>query len=88
MNARTAESIYDSLGAFDFRAEVAGLAANGPTTLFVHGDHDPIPAARLAETAALAGARFELLAGSGHVPYVEVAEPFFSILRAFLGDTA
>lgn len=84
VQARTADIIRDSLGDYDFTEEVAGL--DGRRVLFLHGDRDPIAPALLRPTAERAGARFEELAGSGHVPYLEATERFFSILRGFLGD--
>jgi len=51
----------------------------------LHGDHDPIDPALLEAVARRIGARFERIAGSGHVPYLEAPETFFSILRGFLG---
>ena len=86
VHARTADAIRDSLGEYDFRDEVATL--DGSRTLFVHGDSDPVDWRLLRATADACGARFELLTACGHVPYLEAAEPFFSILRAFLGDVS
>ncbi len=84
--SRTADVLRDSMGEYDFRDEVAGL--DGGRTIFLHGDADPIDWRILHGTAAACGARFELLTACGHVPYLEAAEPFFSILRAFLGDAS
>ena len=84
VQSRTADLIRDSLGAYDFTEEVARL--DGKRVLFLHGDRDPIDPALLRGVAERAGARFEELAGSGHVPYLEATERFFSILRGFLGD--
>lgn len=83
VQARAAESLRQELGDHDFRAEVATV--DGSQVLFVHGDRDPIDASLLEETARAMGARFERVAGAGHVPYLEAPETFFSILRAFLG---
>jgi pimeloyl-ACP methyl ester carboxylesterase len=84
VQSRTADAIKESVGDYDFRDEVAGL--DGSRTLFLHGEADPIDWRLLRQTADACGATFELLTASGHVPYLEAAEPFFSILRAFLGD--
>jgi len=84
MMSRTADIIKDSLGDYDFRDAVGTL--DGRRVLVLHGDRDPIDAGELRALAARIGARFELMAGSGHVPYVEAPESFFSILRGFLGD--
>src|SRR5262249_16965296 len=86
VQARTAEVIRGSMGEVDFRDAVAG--PDGARTLFVHGDADPMDWRILHGTAASCGARFELLTACGRVPYLEAAEPFFSILRAFLGDAS
>lgn len=84
IQARTAQAVQASLGDYDLRDEVAG-GLDAARTLFVHGDRDPLDAAPLRELATRIGARFELLPGCGHVPYVEAPEAFFGILRAFLG---
>src|SRR5262249_9322432 len=85
VQARTATIIGDSLGAdYDLRDEVSDL--DGRRVLILHGDRDPIDPASLRELAERTGARMELIAGSGHVPYLEAPEPFFAMLRAFLGE--
>jgi pimeloyl-ACP methyl ester carboxylesterase len=84
VQARAADRMRDSLGAYDFTEEVAAL--DGRRVLFLHGDRDPIAPVLNRGTAERIGARFEELAGSGHVPYLEASESFFSILRGFLGD--
>jgi len=83
VQARTAEAIQASLGAFDLREELAGL--DGSKTLFVHGAADPVDPNLTKDLAARLGAGFELLPGCGHVPYVEAPTLFFGILRRFLG---
>ena len=85
MRGRTAEIIVHSLGEdYDVRAEVGRL--DGHKVLILHGDRDPIDPASLHELAAAIGARMELIAGSGHVPYLEVPDTFFAMLRGFLGE--
>jgi proline iminopeptidase len=85
VQARTAEAIRDSLGeSYDLRDEVAGL--DGRKVLILHGDRDPIDPESLRWLADRIGARMELIAGSGHVPYLEAPEPFFAMLRGFLGE--
>jgi proline iminopeptidase len=86
VQARASEAIKRSLGDYDLRAEVATL--DGERTLFIHGDKDPIDWRHSKAAADSCGARLELLTACGHVPYLEAAGPFFSILRAFLGDTS
>ena len=66
------------------RAEVGRL--DGRKVLILHGDRDPIDPASLRELADRIGARMELITGSGHVPYLEAPEPFFAMLRGFLGE--
>ena len=78
------KSIWDSLGDYDLSA---GLATVKCPTLVVHGSEDPIPAESSRNTAAALGARFVLLEGSGHVPYVESPEQLFPALVAFLDET-
>jgi proline iminopeptidase len=84
MQARTADVIRDSLGDYDVRDEVARL--DGRKVIIIHGDHDPIEPRLLEELASDIGCRMELVAGAGHVPYLEASETFFSILRGFLGE--
>src|SRR5262249_24241142 len=84
MPAETPDAIPASLGNYDFRDEVATL--DGSRVLVVHGDRDPIDAAHLRQVADRIGAGFELMSGSGHVPYLEASDAFFSILRRFLGE--
>jgi pimeloyl-ACP methyl ester carboxylesterase len=85
VQVRAAELVAQSLGDYDFRDEVKAL--DGSRVLVVHGDRDPIDYHMLEETARSMGARFALLTNSGHVPYLEASDSFFSILRAFLGET-
>src|SRR5262249_31161507 len=85
IQARAADIVRDSAAARDLAAEVAGL--DGSRVLFIHGNADPIDPALLREVAEQIGARFERVTGSGHVPYLEAPDPFFSILRGFLGES-
>lgn len=78
------KSIWDSLGDYDLRA---GLATVKCAALVIHGSDDPIPAEASREAAAALGARFVLLKGSGHVPYVEQPERLFPAMRDFLDET-
>lgn len=78
------KSIWESLGDYDLRA---GLASVKCPSLVVHGSEDPIPAESSREIAAALGARFVLLEGSGHVPYVERPERLFPALVNFLDET-
>lgn len=78
------KSIWESLGNYDVRA---GLATVKCPSLVVHGSEDPIPVQSSREIAAALGARFVLLEGSGHVPYVEQPERLFPALAGFLDET-
>ncbi|MGI8618233.1 MAG: alpha/beta fold hydrolase [Gemmatimonadaceae bacterium] len=78
------KSIWDSLGDYDLRAELANVRC---PALVVHGSDDPIPAHSSREIAAALGARFVLLDGSGHVPYVEQPDQLFPALVNFLDET-
>jgi 3-oxoadipate enol-lactonase len=55
-------------------------------TLCVVGDQDgSTPPDRVRETAALIpGARFEIIAGAGHIPCVEQPEALASLIRGFI----
>jgi proline iminopeptidase len=86
VQARAAEALRAELAERDFTHELDAL--DGSRVLFLHGDRDPIDASLLEAAALRIGARFERLAGAGHVPYVEAPERFFSILREFLGAGA
>src|SRR5262249_33845916 len=85
MQARTADAIRASLGAHDFRDEVAGL--DGSRVLVIHGDRDPIDCSLLRDVADRTASQLELMSGSGLVPYLEASDSFFSILRRFLGES-
>jgi len=78
------KSIWESLGDYDLRA---GLATVKCPSLVVHGSEDPIPVQSSREIATALGARFVLLEGSGHVPYVEQPERLFPALVDFLDET-
>lgn len=86
VQARAAEVVRAGLGDFDFREELAG-SLDGARTLIVHGERDPIAPELARDLAVRVGARFELLPGCGHVPYVEAPASLFGILRAFLGGS-
>lgn len=78
------KSIWDSLGDYDLRATLATVKC---PALVVHGSADPIPVESSRAIAAALSARFVLLEGSGHVPYVEQPEQLFPALKDFLDDT-
>jgi pimeloyl-ACP methyl ester carboxylesterase len=85
VQARTADIVRASLGDADLGAELAA-GLDGRKVLFLHGDRDPLEPSSLRAFAERIGARMELMSGSGHVPYLEAPEPFFAMLRAFLGE--
>jgi proline iminopeptidase len=71
-----------SLGDWDWRPSLRAVTA---PALVIHGTGDFIPLESAREwTAALPGARLLLLEGSGHFPYVEQPERFFTVVEEFL----
>jgi proline iminopeptidase len=81
ITGRTQQEVWDSLGDFDLRPRLGGLAV---PAVVLHGEDDPIPVETAVELARLLGAPLHRLPGCGHVPYVEAAEPFTAILDGFL----
>ncbi|WP_281167864.1 alpha/beta fold hydrolase [Longispora albida] len=56
--------------------------------LFVHGSEDPRPAWNVAQLAeALPGARFTVIPGAGHSPWLETPQDLAKVLRDFLQVT-
>jgi proline iminopeptidase len=71
-----------SLGEWDWRPGLRRVAA---PALVIHGSVDVLPAESGREwAAALPNARFVLLEGVGHFPYLEVPEAFFTAVDMFL----
>jgi len=71
-----------SLGSFDWRSALGAVTASA---LIVHGSLDVISADSAREWAmALPNARFALLEGVGHFPYLESPERFYPLVNAFL----
>lgn len=85
--ARVQQSVWESLGDFDLLADLASLETK-PPALVVHGREDPIPLESSEQAAQVLGARFVVIDGSGHVPYVEQPRALFDAARAFLDETA
>ncbi len=81
VTGRTQQEVWDSLGDYDLRPALAGLQL---PAIVLHGDDDPIPAESAHAIADAIDAPFHLLAGSGHVPYVEAFEDFRRLLDGFL----
>jgi len=78
------KSIWDSLGDYDLRPALATVSC---PAVVIHGSRDPIPVESSREIATALGARFVLLDGSGHVPYVERPDLLFPALTDFLDET-
>jgi pimeloyl-ACP methyl ester carboxylesterase len=73
-----------SLG--DIFAELAGCRA---PALVVCGAEDAVtPPEGNRKIASALGARFELIEGIGHLPYIEAPERFNALVGAFLSETA
>ena len=81
VTGRVQQSIWESLGDFDLRADLAAITI---PTLIVHGRQDPIPIASSEAAARAMGADFVALDACGHVPYVEARGPLIAALRHFL----
>ncbi len=78
---RTRAEVWASLGDFDLRPALRGLAL---PALVLHGDDDPIPIEASREVAACLGAAFHPVPDCGHVPYVEAPDAFHRVMDAFL----
>lgn len=75
----------ESLANFDWRGALGAVTA---PALVVHGSADVISADSAREwTAALPNARFVLLDGVGHFPYLESPERFYPMVDAFLAGS-
>lgn len=82
VTGRTQQEVWASLGDYDLRPRLERL--RGIPSLVMHGENDPIPIDAARTTAELIGAEFHSLPHCGHVPYVEAAETFTSLLDSFL----
>jgi pimeloyl-ACP methyl ester carboxylesterase len=81
ITGRTQQEVWESLGDFDLRPALGGLAL---PALVLHGESDPIPIEAAAALADRLGAPLERIPACGHVPYVEAPETFTRVLDAFL----
>jgi pimeloyl-ACP methyl ester carboxylesterase len=80
--AANLQQVMASLGDWDWRADGAALAA---PTLIVRGSADgPVERAR-AWARVLPNARLLLLAGAGHLPWLDAPAAFFAAADQFLG---
>ena len=69
----------------DFYTTTASLKL--PTLVIAGSEDGATPPDLVRETAALvAGARFELMRGAGHLPMAEAPEAFAALLTGFLGE--
>ena len=85
VTARTQQAVWQSLGAYDFRAQLRQTFPDGqaPRSLLLHGIYDPMPLESARETAALLSTGVIELA-TGHAPHVEATEDFVRALDPFL----
>jgi proline iminopeptidase len=81
VTSRTQQAVWDSLGEYDLRADLARVTA--PARVFA-GRHDPIPLDAAEQTARLLGADLVIFEESGHCPYVEETDRFVRELDAWL----
>jgi proline iminopeptidase len=80
ITGRTQQEVWESLGDFDLRPRLAGLALSA---VVLHGEDDPIPIETAEVLAGLLGAPLERIPACGHVPYVEAPETFTRVLDDF-----
>jgi proline iminopeptidase len=83
VTAKVQQSVWASLGDFDLRPELRGVAS---PSLVLHGRQDPIPLASATAAAESLGAELVVLDDCGHVPYVEQPTALFAAIQRFLPD--
>jgi proline iminopeptidase len=81
ITGRTQQEVWESLGDFDLRPRLAGLAV---PAVILHGEDDPIPMETSEALARILRAPLHRLPACGHVPYIEAPEAFSAILDEFL----
>lgn len=81
ITGRTQQEVWESLGDFDLRPSLPGLAL---PALVLHGESDPIPLEVAAELARGLAVPLQRIPACGHVPYVEAPEAFTQLLDGFL----
>jgi proline iminopeptidase len=79
---RTQQEVWHSLGNYDLRPRLPGLA--GIPALVLHGEDDPVPMDAARTAAELLQAEFHPVPRCGHVPYVEAFETFRTVVGGFL----
>lgn len=83
VTARVQQSVWDSLGDFDFIAD-GRLASITAPSLILHGRQDPIPLASSQAAARAMNAELVEIDACGHVPYVEQPSALFPPIDSFL----
>jgi len=78
---RTQQEVWSSLGDYDLRPRLAGLAL---PSLVLHGREDVIPVEAAGEADRLLGAEWHVLSPCGHCPHVEQPEAFAQAVGRFL----
>lgn len=81
ITGRSYDEVWESLGDFDLRPRLAGLAV---PALVLHGEDDPIPMETAETLAGLLRAPLHRIPRCGHVPYVESPAVFTGVLDPFL----
>ena len=85
VTSQTGASILAGLrrDGYDWRPQMRALSV---PTLVLHGEEDALPISAAAEWAALLPhAQHVVIPNSGHMPFWEAPEPFFSLVDSFLG---
>jgi proline iminopeptidase len=77
VTGRTQQEVWSSLGDYDLRPALAGLAI---PAIVLQGQDDLIPLESTRTVARLLNAELHLLPHCGHVPYVEAHAEFVSLL--------
>ncbi|HET9387250.1 MAG TPA: alpha/beta hydrolase [Gemmatimonadales bacterium] len=84
VNARTQQTVWDSLGEYDLRPRLRDASRFPfPVSMILHGTSDPIPIASSRELAASIHAELTELP-VGHCPHVEATDEFVRALDSFL----
>jgi proline iminopeptidase len=81
VTGRTQQEVWSSLGDYDVRPALAGLAI---PAVVLQGQDDLVPLESTQTVARLLRAELYILAHCGHVPYVEAHDEFVRLLDGFL----